>query len=170
MAKINSIPFTLEKIANIVKNGVKDTQKQLCHAKTANWIANNLNKNSYSIVLWGDAGSQYVFHSAILTPDNELEMSYYSGAPDHKLLPNLDLLLDNGEVLKMLYKNTIGNFKNYYLKLEEDTNSADLNIRLATVSDTKLHKNREIEDKTVYNKPDLNIKQVVQQFRQNLNK
>lgn len=170
MAKINSIPFTLEKIANIVKTGVKDTQKQLCHAKTANWIASNLDKDNYQLALWGDTDYGYVFHSAILTPDNELEMSYYSGAPDHELLPSGGLLLDNGEVLEKLYKITVNNFKQDYLKLEEDTSSVDLNLGLAVVSDTELNKNRQKEDKTVYNQPDLNIKQVIQQYRQDLNK
>lgn len=168
MAKINSIPFTLEKIANIAKNGVKDTQKQLCHAKTANWLSQNLNQDEYKIALWGI--NDYVFHSAILTPDNDLEMSYYSGVPDHELMNNGDLLLDNGEIIEKLYEINVKDFKKTYLKLEEDTHSVDLNLGLAVVSDTELNKQRQKEDKTVYNMPINNLKQIIQKYRQKLNK
>lgn len=142
-----------EKISDIVVNGVKTTQLKLCHAKTATWIANNLQCVNFNLVLWGVG--EDVFHSGILSPSGELISSYYSGAPKHSLTPDQGLLIPNGEVLPKISEISIADFISQYLnKLHEDTTSVDLNVGLAVVDkeDEFVKKN-----KVIYNEPKKNL-------------
>jgi len=148
MPNLLSPSWILEKISGFVKNGVRPTQSRLCHAKTGKWVSENTEQSDYEIFLWGIGGD--VMHSAIVNPEGQLEMSYYSGEPDHTLMPDGSLLLDNGESLQLLYRITVGDFASRYLGLSENTTSVDLNTGLAVAGKTR-------KDKAVYNEPDHKI-------------
>lgn len=162
MNNLISINNVLQKIANFVKFGSDSTQTKLCHAKSAKWISNNLDKNNYYLALWGvekEGSESYVFHSGILTPSLEINTSYYPGTSSQKInSEDLSLEIPN-KSLKLLELMTIEEFKNTYLSGEivENTVSSDLGITVAAVDKSK----QKYKDNHIYNEPDLKLNKLV---------
>jgi hypothetical protein len=143
------------KIADIVVGGVKPTQMKLCHANTATWVKDNLEKVNYKIALWGEKETGDVFHSGVLSPENNIVSSKYAGVPKHSLNSKKGLELPNNVSLDLLDEITVLSFISDYLeKLYENTTTADLDIGLPVVGkeDHVVNKN-----KRIYNEPDLGL-------------